>query len=272
MDNSKRGHILIQERLNLNKTQGASTPEEVKRMQNIPYASAVGSIMYVGRCTRPDVAFAQNITSRFQHNPGECHWTVVKNILKYLRNTKDMFLVYGGNPEAELRVDCYYDAGFETDRDDIKSQTGYVFVLNGGAVDWKSSKQSTTAMSATEAEYIAASEAAMEAVWIRKFLSGLGIVSKINEPINMFCEYSIALFIDNEPGIQRRARHYHRRYHHVHECIELSEINLLKVNTDDNLADPFTKALPKGKLTQHARGIGLHLVSSFMQICVLVFG
>ncbi|GKD09280.1 hypothetical protein Tco_1188965, partial [Tanacetum coccineum] len=84
-----------------------------------------------------------------------------------------MFLVYGGNPKAELRVNCYYDAGFETDRDDIKSQTGYIFILNGGAVDWKSSKQSTTAMSATKAEYIATSEAAMEAVWIRKFISGL---------------------------------------------------------------------------------------------------
>ncbi|GKE29130.1 retrotransposon protein, putative, ty1-copia subclass, partial [Tanacetum coccineum] len=94
MDNSKRGHIPMQERLDLNKTQGASTPEEVKRMQNIPYASAVGSIMYAVRCTRPDVT-----------------------------NTKDMFLVYGGNPEAKLRVACYCDAGFETDRDDIKSQT-----------------------------------------------------------------------------------------------------------------------------------------------------
>ncbi|GJU27302.1 retrotransposon protein, putative, ty1-copia subclass [Tanacetum coccineum] len=181
MDNSKRGHIPMQERLDLNKTQGASTPEEVKRMQNVPYASAVGSIMYAVRCTRPDVAFAQNITSRFQQNPGEPHWTAVKTILKYLRNTKDMFLVYGGNPEAELRVECYCDAGFETDRDDTKSQTGYVFILNGGAVDWKSSKQSTTAMSATEAEYIAASEAAMEAVWIRKFISGLGISIALSE-------------------------------------------------------------------------------------------
>ncbi|GKG21486.1 hypothetical protein Tco_0384081, partial [Tanacetum coccineum] len=63
----------------------------------ISYASAVGSIMYVVRCTRPDVAFAQNITSRFQQNPGEVHWTAVKNILKYLRNTKDMFLVYRGD-------------------------------------------------------------------------------------------------------------------------------------------------------------------------------
>ncbi|GKB93916.1 hypothetical protein Tco_0980053, partial [Tanacetum coccineum] len=111
----------------------ASTPEEVKQMQNVPYASAVESIMYAVRCTRPDVVFAQNITSRFQQNPGEPQLTVVKNILK-LRNTKDMFLVYGENL-AELRVTCYYDAGFETDRDDIKSQTRYVFVLNEGAID-----------------------------------------------------------------------------------------------------------------------------------------
>ncbi|GKA00931.1 hypothetical protein Tco_0673596 [Tanacetum coccineum] len=92
-------------------------------------------------------------------------------------------------------------------------------------------------MSATKAEYIAASEAAMEAVWIRKFISGLGI---------------------------KGARHYNRRYYYVHECIELGEINLLKVHTDDNLADPFMKALPKGKLTQHARSIRLRLASSFM--------
>ncbi|GJY42135.1 hypothetical protein Tco_0429405 [Tanacetum coccineum] len=135
MDNSKRGYIPMQEKIDLNKTQGASTPEEVKRMQNVPYASAVGSIMYAVRCTRPDVEFAQNITSHFQQNPREPHWTAVKTILKYLRNTKDMFLVYGGNPEAELRVYCYCDAEFETDKDDTKSQTCYVFILNGGAVD-----------------------------------------------------------------------------------------------------------------------------------------
>ncbi|GJU82945.1 hypothetical protein Tco_1285310 [Tanacetum coccineum] len=164
MDNSKRGSIPMQVDLHLNKSQCATKSAEMKRMQNISYASAVGSIMYVVRCIRPDVVFAQNITSRFQQNPGEAHWTAVKNILKYLRNTKDTFLVYGGNPEAELQVKCYCDAGFETDRDDTKSQTGYVFVLNGGAVVWKSSKQSTTAQHATEAEYIAAFEAAKEVV------------------------------------------------------------------------------------------------------------
>ncbi|GJZ21560.1 retrotransposon protein, putative, ty1-copia subclass [Tanacetum coccineum] len=93
---------------------------------------------------------------------------------------KDIYMVATlRNPEAELRVDCYCNAGFETDRDDTKSQTGYVFILNGCAVDWKSSKQSTTAMSATKAEYIADSEVAMETIWIRKFISGLGIVTTI---------------------------------------------------------------------------------------------
>nr|GFA67862.1 retrovirus-related Pol polyprotein from transposon TNT 1-94 [Tanacetum cinerariifolium] len=225
MDNSKRGYIPMQERLNLNKTQGASTPGEVKHMQNVPYASAVGSIMYDVRCTRPDVVFAQNITSRFQHNPGELYWTAVKTILKYLRNTKDMFLVY---------------------------------------VDWKTSKQSTTAMSATEAEYIAASNAGMEAVWIRKFILGLGIVPTINEPIRMFCDNSVALHFANKPRVQKGARHFHRKCHYVRGCIKLGETKCLKVHTDANLVDPFTKALSNNKHTQHARSMGLRLASSFM--------
>jgi hypothetical protein len=264
MENSKRGLVPMQEGLGLSVKQGASTPDEVKRMQRVPYASAVGSIMYAVRCTRPDVAFAQNIVSRFQQNPGESHWTAVKNILKYLRATRDLFLVYGGNPDLELKVTGYCDAGFQTDRDDTKSQSGYVFVLNGGAVDWKSKKQTTVAMSATESEYIAASEAAMEAVWIRKFICWLDVIPSSSLPIDMYCDNTGALIIANEPGVQKGARHYARRYHYVREQIELGEIKLLKVHTDVNLADPFTKALSRPKLERHAEGIGLKLASYFM--------
>nr|GEW64974.1 retrotransposon protein, putative, Ty1-copia subclass [Tanacetum cinerariifolium] len=121
MENSKRGSIPMQEKLRLSKSQGASTPAEMKRMQNVPYASTVGSIMYDVRCTRPDVAFAKNVTSRFQQNPGDLHWTTIKNILKYLRNIKDMFLVYEGDMERELKVSCYTDVGYLTDADDLKS-------------------------------------------------------------------------------------------------------------------------------------------------------
>ncbi|KAL4317967.1 hypothetical protein GQ457_18G009370 [Hibiscus cannabinus] len=138
-------------------------------MSQIPYASAIGSIMYAMICTRPDLLNALNMTSRYQANPGECHWTAVKNILKYLRRTKDVFLVYGS--EEELRINGYTDASFQIDKDDSRSQSGFVFCLNGGAVSWKSFKQDTIVDSTTEAEYITASEAAKEAVWIKKFIT-----------------------------------------------------------------------------------------------------
>ncbi|GJV41352.1 retrotransposon protein, putative, ty1-copia subclass [Tanacetum coccineum] len=264
MENSKRGSIPMQEKLRLSKSQGASTPAELKRMQNVPYASAVGSIMYAVRCTRPDVAFAQNITSRFQQNPGDLHWTTVKNILKYLRNTKDMFLVYGGDIKRELRVSCYTDAGYLTDADDLKSQTGYVFVLNGGAVDWKSTKQSIFATSSAEAEYIAAYDASKEAVWVRKFIFGLGVVPTIEEPINMYCDNTGAITIANESGITKGARHFRAKVHYLREVIEYGDIKLEKVHTDDNLADPFTKALAFPKHSEHTRNIGMLPASSLM--------
>nr|GEX45996.1 RNA-directed DNA polymerase, eukaryota [Tanacetum cinerariifolium] len=174
-----------------------------ERMQNIPYASAVGLIMYAVICTRPDVAFTQNITSRFQQNPGDAHWTAIKNILKYLRNTKDMFLVYGGDMKRELRVSFYTDVGYLTDVDDMKSQTGYVLVLNGGVVEWKSTKQSIFATSSTDAEYIVAFDASDEAVWIRKFIFGLGVVPTIEEPINMYCDNTGVIAIAKDHGVTK---------------------------------------------------------------------
>ena len=101
-------------------------------MEMILYASAVGSIIYVMICTRPDVSYAPSVMRRYQSDPGESHWTAVKNILKYLRRTKDVFLVYGG--EEELGVKGYTDASFQTDQDDSRSQSGYMFLVNGGAV------------------------------------------------------------------------------------------------------------------------------------------
>ena len=115
--------------------------------------------------------------SRYQSNPGDAHWNAAKNILKYLRRTKDHFLVYGG--ESELRVEVYTDASFQTDNDDFRSQSGFIFCLNRETVSWKSSKQSTIADSTAEAEYITASDAAKEAVWMKKFISDLGVKLKM---------------------------------------------------------------------------------------------
>nr|GEW72303.1 putative retrotransposon protein [Tanacetum cinerariifolium] len=137
-------------------------------------------ILLMGKSCLPMTYYSWEITLQcfkklnlgFQ-NPSKIHWTAVKTILKYLRNTKDMVLVYGAKPEAEMKVSCYDDASFQTDKDDTKSQTGYVFVLNGRAVDWKSAKQSNTAMHSIEAEYIVVVEASMEAVWMMKFIMDL---------------------------------------------------------------------------------------------------
>nr|GEW14684.1 retrovirus-related Pol polyprotein from transposon TNT 1-94 [Tanacetum cinerariifolium] len=226
----------MQEKLKLSKSQGTSTPAELKRMQNVSYASAVGDL----------------------------YCTTVKNILKYLRNTKDVFLVYEGDLKQELRVSCYTDAGYLTDVDDLKSQTGYVFILNGGAVDWKSAKKSIFTTSYVEAEYIATFDASKEAVWVRKFIFGLGVVPTIEEPISMYCDNTGAIAIANKSGISKGARHFHAKVHYLHEVIEYGDIKLGKVHIDDNLADPFTKALAFPKHSKHTRNIGMLPASSLM--------
>nr|GEX22614.1 hypothetical protein [Tanacetum cinerariifolium] len=205
-----------------------------------------------------------------EENQGDIYWTTVKNILKYLRNTKDMFLyfrmflVYKGDLKRELRVSCYTDAGYLTDADDLKSQTGYVFVSNGGAVDWKSAKQSIFATSSAEAEYVVAFDASKEAVCVRKLISGLGVVPTIEEPISMYCDNTRAIAIANESEITKDARHFRAKVHYLREVIEFGDIKLEKVHTDKNLADPFTKALAFTKLSEHTRNIGMLPASSLM--------
>ncbi|GJS60092.1 retrotransposon protein, putative, ty1-copia subclass [Tanacetum coccineum] len=170
MENSKSGTIPMQEKLRLSKSQGASTLAEIQRMQKIPYASAVGSIM----------------------------------------------------------VSCYTDAGYLMDADTLRTQTGYVFVLNGGAIDWKSIKQSIFATSSTDVEYIAAFNAS------------------------------------KDHGITKGARHFRAKVHYLRETIEMGDVKIEKVDTEDNLADPFTKALAFPKHSELTRNIGLLPASSFM--------
>nr|GEX34634.1 transcription factor bHLH13-like [Tanacetum cinerariifolium] len=107
------------------------------------------------------------------------------------------------------------------------------------------------------AEYIAAAEAAKEAVWIRKFVDELGVVPSNNYPIEMNCDNTAVISMAKEPGIMKGARHFQRKFHYVRECVDTGEIEMVKVHIDDNLADSFTKALAGPKLTRHARSMGL---------------
>jgi hypothetical protein len=119
MQDSKKGFLPMSHGITLSKKQRPSEPDVQERMRAIPYASTIGSIMYAMLCTRTDISYALSAMSNYQSNYGEAHWTIVKNILKYLRRTKEAFLVFGG--EEELVVKGYSDASFQTDADDSRS-------------------------------------------------------------------------------------------------------------------------------------------------------
>ena len=189
MEDSKRGHVPARHGINLSKAMSPKTDEERAYMSKISYASAIGSIMYDILCTRPDVAYALSAVSRYQSNPGEQHWIVVKNILKYLRRTKDLFLIFG---KSDLQLEAFTDSSFQSDVDDSKSVSGYVFTINGGAVGWKSSKQDTEAK---------------EVVWMKKFLNDLEIVPTISHPVPTYCDNNGAIALAKEPRSHQKSRH-----------------------------------------------------------------
>ncbi|KAK8640965.1 hypothetical protein V6N13_008716 [Hibiscus sabdariffa] len=261
MEASKKGFLPMTHGISLSKEMCPSTSQDRERMSQIPYASAIGSIMYAMICTRPDLSYALSMTSRYQANPGEGHWVAVKNILKYLRRTKDVFLVYGG--EEQLSIKGYTDASFQTDKDDSRSQSGFVFRLNGGAVSWKSSKQDTVADSTTEAEYIAASEAAKEAVWIKKFITELGVVPSISDALELYCDNNGAIAQAKEPRSHQRSKHILRRFHLIREIVDRGDVEICKVHTDDNIADPLTKPLSQQKHDRHTESLGIRYVSDW---------
>jgi hypothetical protein len=180
-------------------------------MSGFPYASAIGSIMYAMVCTRPYTSYALSVSSRYQSDPGMAHWVTVKNILKYLRRIKNLLLVYGGN--EELIVNGGIDDSFMTDIDDSKSQSGYAFTLNGGAVVWKSLKQNTLAVCMIEAEYILASEAMNEAVWIKKFIEEVGVVPNAMNVMALYCDNSGVVAQAKKPRSHMKTRHIKRKYH-----------------------------------------------------------
>jgi hypothetical protein len=138
MEQSKKGFLPMSHGIHLSQKQCHATVNERERMSKIPYTSVIGSIMYAMISTCTNVSYAISATSRHQAHLGEDQWTSVKCVLEYLRRTKNMFLVYGG--KKELIVTGYTDASFQTDPDELKSQSGFVFPINGGDVRWKSSK------------------------------------------------------------------------------------------------------------------------------------
>ena len=203
--NSKKGFLPMSHSMSLSKKHCPMTLDELEKISKSPYASAIGSIMYAIICTRPDVLCALSMTSKYQLCPGNDHCITVKNILKFLNTTSDKFLVF--RDVCELCVKGYTDASFQTCKDDFQSQSSYIFTLNGATLSWKNSKQSTVADSTTKTKYIAATEAAKEAIWIKNFIFELGVVSSVAGPINFYCDNDGATIQAKELRSHQKSKH-----------------------------------------------------------------
>jgi reverse transcriptase-like protein len=209
-------------------------------MKNIPYASVVGSLMYAMVCTRPDLAHAVSVVSRYLSNPRMVHWHAVKWILRYLRGTTDLSLCFGSR---EPFLVCYSDADLAGDTS-RKSTSGYLTTFAGGAVSWKSRLQKCISMSTMEAEYVAASEAGKELVWMKRFLRELHFNQ---ERFVLLCDSQCAIDLSKNPSSHDRAKHIDIRYHWIRDALESKLFALEKVHTDVNASDMLTKVLPRSK-------------------------
>ncbi|CAA0836354.1 Uncharacterized mitochondrial protein AtMg00810 [Striga hermonthica] len=159
MKSAKPVNTPLANHFKLSKQSCPTSQEEKEAMAGVPYSSAVGSLMYAMVCTRPDIAHAVGVVSRYLSNPGKNHWEAVKWILRYLKGSANNSLSF---EKGNLVLEGYTDADMTGDLDSRKSTSGFVFTFAGGAISWQSKLQKSVALSTTEAEYIALTEAGKE--------------------------------------------------------------------------------------------------------------
>lgn len=238
----------------LSASQSPKTLAEASRMKHVPYREAVGSLMHVAVGTRPDVAFAVAAVAQFSANPGIAHWEAVKRIFRYLAGTKDLALTYGGTTDG-LRGYTDADGASQEHRHAI---SGYAFILDGGAVSWASKKQELVTLSMTEAEYVAATHAAKEAIWLRRFLQET--FRPLIFPTMLHCDNQSAIALAKDGAYHARTKHIDIRYHFIRFAIDEGAISLVYCPTGNMVADTLTKPLPSLKVKHFAAALGLQRV------------
>ncbi|KAJ9548930.1 hypothetical protein OSB04_021473 [Centaurea solstitialis] len=226
----------------LTKDQSPRSEEEKADMADVPYASAIGSLMYAMVCTRPDIAHAVGVVSRFMSDPGREHWGAVKWLLRYLKGTSKVGLCFKGK-DSVLRG--YTDADLGGCKKMFKSTTGYIFTVGGTAVSWMSRLQKSVALSTTEAEYMAVAEASKELVWLKTFLEELG---KKQADYSLYCDNESAVKLAKNPVYHGKTKHIGMRYHFVRGLISDGTMNLMNISGAKNPADMFTKSVALDKL------------------------
>ena len=255
MDKSTASPVPIQRGDSFSQSQCPQNDLEHKEMENIPYASVVGSLMYAQTCTRPDISFAVGMLGRYQSNPGVHHWKAAKKVLRYLQGTKEHMLTY--KRSNNLEVIGYSDSDYAGCVDTRKSTFGYLFLLANGAISWKSAKQSVIATSTMEAEFVACFEATIQSLWLQNFISGLGIVDSIAKPLRIYCDNTAAVFFSKNDRYTKGAKHMDLKYLSVKEEVQNQRVSIVHIGTDHMIADPLTKGLLPKIFIGHVERMGI---------------
>nr|KYP58720.1 Retrovirus-related Pol polyprotein from transposon TNT 1-94 [Cajanus cajan] len=233
----------------------------------VPYLSAIGALMYLANYTRPDIAFAVNLLARYSSSPTRRHWNGVKQILRYLRGTMDMGLLYSNVSKPELNG--YADAGYLSDPHNGKSQTGYLFTSGGTAISWRSVKQTISATSSNHAEILALHEASRECVWLRSVIQHIRETCGLSSgkmTSTVIYEDNVACIAQLKDGYIKgdRTKHILPKFFFTHDLQRNGDINVQQVRSSDNLADLFTKSLLRIFFEQLIHKIGLRCLKDCM--------
>ena len=223
-----------------------TTDEDKAEMAQIPYREILGAITWLAVVSRPDLAFAASYLGQYSTNPGKPHWKALLRVLRYLQGTRTLALTLGRVSDADPDVlTGYTDANWARDIDDYRSTSGYLFKLGDATISWNSKKQSTVASSSTEAEYIATSHGAKQAVWLRQLLVYAGIVGEPPPSTTLYVDNMGAISLTKEPRFHSRTRHIPVHFHFVRELVDDHTLTIQYIPTSDMLADGFTKPLPR---------------------------
>src|SRR5438477_7855715 len=219
------------------------------------YARIVGGLTFAACVTRPDIACAVSQLSQFLNNPSSTHMQAAKRVLRYLHGTAMLGITYRPPP---LHLQGYSDANWAGDMDTRRSTTGYVVMLNNGAIAWKSQRQPTVALSTMEAEYMALTEATKELKWVRQLLAELGYDGdSMNEPTGLYSDNQSAIALAKNPVSHARAKHIDLRHHFIREAILDKIVWLQHIPTSEMTADSLTKALGREKHEKCATRMGM---------------
>ena len=193
------------------------TKKEKEDTSQVPYSSVVRSLMYAIMCTLPDTCYVVSLVSKYESNPGRDHWKAVKRIFRCLKGTADHTLCCNG---FDLLIRGYIDADQASDQDGRKSTSGYAFLLNGGAISWKSKKKTCTTLSTMESEFVACMSAVQEVVWLKRYFEHLSIAKSSKGSMILYSDSQVAIAYKKEPKYHSKTKYIDTKYNFVRDVVE----------------------------------------------------